>query len=171
MLNSFSMLTFLMLNSMLPFSTLSSCRSYRFDDIIFEVDLPVFDINTLYQIIRDACKQPNFCQKSINIQHFNKNYSQFSIFRSYTGRVFETPVLDITILKQQQRRVPLTSNLNCFHFSPTGLTAMQEQVPTSLGLGSKMEKLKKFRRRKNAIRSPVSSRRVVPRNQATSTKV
>jgi len=30
---------------MLPLSILKSCRCYRFDDIIFEVDLPVFDIN------------------------------------------------------------------------------------------------------------------------------
>jgi len=34
-----------MLNSMLTFSTLKSCRRYRFDDIIFEVDVPVFDVS------------------------------------------------------------------------------------------------------------------------------
>ena len=40
-----SMLPFSKLNLMLPLSILKSCRSYRFDDIIFEVDLPVFDIS------------------------------------------------------------------------------------------------------------------------------
>jgi hypothetical protein len=56
---------FLMLNSMLPLSILKSCRCYRFDDIIFEVDLPVFDISyfspiflitTQSQFVRDEVK-------------------------------------------------------------------------------------------------------------------
>jgi len=40
-----SMLNKSMLISMLPLSILKSCRCYRFDDIIFEGDLPVFDIS------------------------------------------------------------------------------------------------------------------------------
>ncbi len=39
------MLTFSMLNSMLPFLTLKSCRRYCFDVNIFEVDITVVDIN------------------------------------------------------------------------------------------------------------------------------
>ena len=35
---------------MLPLSMLKWCRCYRFDDIIFEVDLPVFDISYFPQI-------------------------------------------------------------------------------------------------------------------------
>ncbi len=38
-----SMLNKSMINSMLPFSMLSSCRCYSFDDNFFEVDVPVFD--------------------------------------------------------------------------------------------------------------------------------
>jgi len=34
-----------MLNSMLPFSTLKSCRRYRFDVNFFEVDVPVVDVS------------------------------------------------------------------------------------------------------------------------------
>jgi hypothetical protein len=34
-----------MLNSMLPLSMLKSCRCYSFDDNIFEVDFPVFDVS------------------------------------------------------------------------------------------------------------------------------
>jgi len=38
-----------MLNSMLPFSMLSSCRCYSFDDNFFEVDVPVFDVSYFSQ--------------------------------------------------------------------------------------------------------------------------
>jgi len=39
-----------MLNSMLPLSMLNWCRSYSFDDNIFEVDVPVFDVSYFLQI-------------------------------------------------------------------------------------------------------------------------
>jgi len=40
-----------MLISMLPLSMLKSCRCYRFDVNIFEVDVPVFDVSYFLRFI------------------------------------------------------------------------------------------------------------------------
>jgi len=46
-----------MLNSMLPLSMLNWCRSYSFDDNIFEVDVPVFDVS--YFLLSTAFQSNN----------------------------------------------------------------------------------------------------------------
>jgi len=66
-----SMLNKSMINSMLPFSMLSSCRCYSFDDNFFEVDVPVFDFTYFSQdhnhknILQKATYSQKVCENSI----------------------------------------------------------------------------------------------------------
>jgi len=78
-----SMLNKSMLNSMLPFSMLSSCRCYSFDDNFFEVDVPVFDVSYFSQknyrkkfVITDFCLF--FTGNTFYRNLFFCNYRKFS---------------------------------------------------------------------------------------------
>jgi hypothetical protein len=63
-----------MINSMLPFSMLSSCRCYSFDDNFFEVDVPIFDFTYFPHTWRK-----NIAILCVKISRVNMAFSQLFV--------------------------------------------------------------------------------------------